>query len=254
MLAEPRRIQILELLREEGSATVKRLSELFGVTAQTIRQDLDRLTQEGFILRDHGGAFLKTIPEQVRSLTLQHSEHMDKKRAIGREAARYVHDTDSLILDCGSTVTELAKNLTDKKGLRIVTNALNIALLLGSVPGCELMMSGGVFKPPTLSLTGEKAEEFFTQLHVDALFLATGGISEDFSLTYPGLNDIPIKRAMIAAASSVYLLADSTKIGKPEFASLGSISMVDYLVTDAEIRRQDILSIEKLGVKVLIAR
>ncbi len=253
MLAEQRRIQILELLREEGSSTVKRLGDIFGVTAQTIRSDLERLADEGYIVRDHGGAYLKTIPDQVRSLSLQHSEHMQRKRLIAIKAAQFVHDNDSIILDCGSTVTELAKNITDRNGLRIVTNALNIALLLGSVPGNELMMSGGEFKAPTLSLTGEKAAEFFEQLHVDSLFLATGGISNDYTLTYPGLNDLPIKRTMIEAAGTVYLLADSTKIGKPEFASLGSIQIVDVLVTDDGISQDDIHAIEQYGTRVVVA-
>jgi DeoR/GlpR family transcriptional regulator of sugar metabolism len=253
MLAEQRRIQILELLREEGNSTVKRLSELFGVTSQTVRQDLDRLAEDGYIVRDHGGAYLKTIPEQVRSLTLQHIENMDKKRMIAREAARYVADNDALILDSGSTVTEIAKNLTEKKNLTIVTNALNIALLLGSVPGFELLVSGGVFKPPTLSLTGEKSADFFSELHVDTLFLAAGGISSNYALTFPGLNDLAIKKAMIKSAGTVYLAADSTKIGKAEFASLGSIELVDYLVTDSGIARKDIEAIEQLGVRVIIA-
>ncbi len=253
MLAEQRRLRILELLREEGSSTVKRLGEIFGVTAQTIRQDLYRLSEDGFIVRDHGGAYLKTIPDQVKSLSLQHSEHMEKKRLIGRSAARFVDDEDSIILDCGSTVTELAKHISDRKGLRVVTNALNIALLLGSVPGNELMMSGGEFKAPTLSLTGEKAAEFFGQLNVDSLFLATGGISSNFSLTYPGLNDLPIKRAMIRAAGTVYLLADSTKFGKPEFASLGSIELADVLITDAGIEKDYIEAIEQWGIRVVIA-
>lgn len=253
MLAEQRRNQILELLREEGSSTVKRLSSLFGVTAQTIRQDLEKLTEEGYILRDHGGAYLKSIPDQVRSLTLQHSEHMEKKRLIAREASRFVEDFSSLILDCGSTVTELAKNLSEKRGLRIVTNALNIALILGSVPGNTLMMSGGEFKAPTLSLTGDKAAEFFHQLNVVSLFLATGGISSSYILTYPGLNDLPIKRAMINAAKTVYLVADSTKIGKPEFASLDSISCVDVLITDEDIQERDIKAIEEKGVRVVVA-
>jgi len=253
MLAEQRRRRILELIQEEGSARVKFLSQTFEVSEPTIRQDLERLESEDFIVRSHGGAVLKTISQQVRTLSLQHSENLEKKALIGRAAARRIFDGDSIILDAGSTATEVAKNLLGKKSLRIITNALNIALIVGANPTFEVMVTGGEFKAPTLSLTGERAAAFFSQIHVDKLFLATGGISEDGELTYPGLSDIPVKRAMIQSAGEIYLVADSTKIGVHSFASLGGIEQVDYLITDPEITAEKRERFEKRGVNVITA-
>lgn len=232
LLAEQRRVNILALLQEEGSARVSSLSKTFNVSEPTIRQDLEKLEHEGHVVREHGGAFLKSIPQQVSSVSLQNRENMEQKTRIGRKAAEFVQDGDVLILDAGSTVTELAKQLVHRRRLTIVTNALNIALLLGSQPSFEILVTGGEFKAPTLSLTGERAADFFHQLHVDKLFLATGGISADLELTFPGLTDLPVKKAMIESADEVYLLADSAKIGKASFASLGGMRMVDYLITD----------------------
>jgi len=253
MLAEQRRQRILELIQEDGSARVTALSRLFKVSEPTIRQDLQKLAADDFVIKSHGGAVLKTIPQQVRSLSLQHLENMDRKLLIGRKAAEYVNDGDSIILDSGSSTTEVAKNLNGKRDLRIITNALNIALLLGANPSFEIMMTGGEFKAPTLSLTGEKAAAFFNQIHVDKLFLATGGISEDNELTYPGLSDIPVKRAMIDTAGEVYLVADSTKFGRHSFASLGSIKLVNYLITDSGISPDVRTTLQKLGVTVILA-
>lgn len=253
MLAQERRNRILELLQEEGSARVSYLSEAFHVTEPTIRQDLERLEQEGHIVREHGGAHLRSVTNQVRSLSLQHVENMDKKSAIARKAAEFIDDGDRLILDSGSTVTEIAKLLQGKRHLTIVTNALNIALIVGSEFGFDLFVTGGEFKPPTLSLTGEKAQASLRNMYVDKLFLATGGISSNFELTYPGLADLPVKRAMIEAATTVFLVADSTKIGKHSFASLGSMRDVDYLVTDRGISAEAITQISELGVKVVVA-
>ena len=98
MLAEQRRLKILELLQEEGSARVSYLSKTFDVTEPTIRQDLEKLEAEGYIVREHGGAFLKSIPQQVGSLSLQHQENMDKKIRIGKKAAEFIQDWDSSIL------------------------------------------------------------------------------------------------------------------------------------------------------------
>ena len=253
MFAEQRRLKILELIQEEGSARVRDLSRIFSVTEPTIRQDLERLDGQGFIVKEHGGAFLKSVPAQVKSFSLQHGENMDRKAAMADAAAAFVSDGDSLILDSGSTVSELAKRLVGRRGLTVVTNALNIALLLGAERGIEVLVTGGEFKPPTLSLTGEKAAGFFQNIRSSKLFLATGGISTNGDLTYPGLSDIPVKRAMIEAAAEVFLLADSTKFGRSSLAILGGLELADCLITDSGLSDENRLLCEKRGVRVVIA-
>jgi DeoR/GlpR family transcriptional regulator of sugar metabolism len=235
MFANQRREKILELIREDGAAKVIKLAKIFKVSEVTIRQDLERLEQEGFILREHGGAFLKNVEDSVKSITLLNQENLEKKQLIGKKASELIETGDTIILDSGSTTTEIAKNLIGRKGLTVITNALNIALILGAEPGIELIVTGGEFKPPTLSLTGQKAADFFEDIHVDKLFLATAGISLRSGLTYPSLSDIVVKKAMIDAADTTYLVADSTKIDKNAFASLGALSLIDYIITDASI-------------------
>jgi DeoR/GlpR family transcriptional regulator of sugar metabolism len=252
LLANERRNKILELLQEEGSARVRELGLMFKVSEPTIRQDLEKLDEQGFVTRVHGGAFLRTVSQQVSSLTLQHMEHLEQKAAIAKRAAEFVAPGDRIILDSGSTMTELAKCLAGVENLTVVTNALNIALIMGANPSCELMVTGGEFKAPTLSLTGDKAALFFQNIFVDKLFLATGGISPAFELTYPGITDIPVKNAMIQVARETYLLADSSKFGKVSFASLGSMKGVDVLITDAGIDADTRKRITALGVKVII--
>ena len=253
MLALHRRLKIIELLQEEGSARVSKLSKIFNVSEPTIRQDLEKLEKEGYILREHGGAYLRSIPQQVKALSLQHQENLDKKRLIGIKCAELINSNESIILDAGSTTTEIAKNLTNKSNLKIITNSLNIALLLGSIYSFDILMTGGEFKAPTLSLTGEKAAMFFENIHVDKLFLATGGISYEAGLTYPGFNDLAVKKAMIDSASEIYLVADSTKIGKISFASLGCLDHIQYFITDNDITKEDIENFEKRGIEVIVA-
>jgi DeoR/GlpR family transcriptional regulator of sugar metabolism len=235
LLANKRREQIIKLLTEDGSAKVADLAKIFKVSDVTIRQDLEKLESEDLIIREHGGAFLKNVEEQVRSLTLMSKDNMDKKELIGKKAAELINNGDVIILDSGSTTTEIAKNLIGRRHLTVITNALNIAIILGSEPGIEVMMTGGEFKPPTLSLTGQKAAVFFADIHVDKLFLATAGISLKAGLTYPSISDLVVKKAMIDSADTVYLVADSTKIRKSAFASLGALSLINYIITDPEI-------------------
>ena len=95
MLAQARRMKILELLQEEGTARVSDLSGLFKVSEPTIRQDLDRLQEEELVVREHGGAYLRSLPQQVGAQTLQRTENMEKKAAIGKRAAQLIEDGDS---------------------------------------------------------------------------------------------------------------------------------------------------------------
>jgi len=254
LLAEPRRMKILDWLQEEGSARVRDLSGAFAVSEATIRQDLERLEADGYIIREHGGAYLKSIPQQVQSMSLQHVQNMDKKRRIGMAAAALVEDHETLIIDSGTTTTQFAENLKSRQELNIITNALNIALILGAIPTNTVHMPAGQFKAPTLSLSGEKSADFFVGIYAEKLFLATAGVSFEAGLTYPAIGDIYVKRAMVKAASHVYLLADSTKIGRVSFSALGGVEIVDTLITDDGISDADRAEFERRGVEVVIAR
>lgn len=253
MLANQRREKILELLKEDGSAKVIKLAKIFKVSEVTIRQDLEKLEQDGFITREHGGAFLKNVENSVKSFTILNQENIEQKQIIGKKAAELIESGETIILDSGSTTTEIAKNLIGRKGITIITNALNIALILGAVPGIEVIVTGGEFKPPTLSLTGQKAAIFFEDIHVDKLFLATAGISLKSGLTYPSISDIVVKKAMIDAADITYLVADSTKIGKNAFASLGALSLIDYIITDASIDQKRAQIFREHEIEIIIA-
>lgn len=246
-------MRILEWLQEEGSARVRDLSSAFAVSEATIRQDLERLDSEGYITREHGGAYLRSIPQQVQSMSLQHGQNMDKKRAIGIAAAALVSNGDTLIIDSGTTTTQFAENIKSRQDLNIITNALNIALILGAIPTNTVHMPAGQFKAPTLSLSGEKSVEFFVGIYAQKLFLATAGVSFDVGLTYPAIGDIYVKRAMVKAASHVYLLADSSKIGRVSFSALGGVEMVHTLITDNGIADSDRMELERRGVDVIVA-
>jgi DeoR/GlpR family transcriptional regulator of sugar metabolism len=252
MLAHQRRDKILELLKEDGSAKVINLAKIFKVSEVTIRQDLEKLEQDGFIKREHGGAFLKNVEDSVRTFTLLNQENIVQKQIIGKKAAEFIESGETVILDSGSTTTEIAKNLIGRSGITVITNALNIAMMLGAEPGIEVIVTGGEFKPPTLSLTGQKAASFFEDINADKLFLATAGISLRSGLTYPSLSDIVVKKAMIDAADVTYLVADSSKIGKNAFASLGALSLIDYIITDASIDQKRAQILREHEIEIII--
>ncbi|GET31312.1 DeoR family transcriptional regulator [Prolixibacter bellariivorans] len=253
MLPQQRRGKILDLIREDGHAKVVQLSEIFKVTEVTIRQDLEKLEKDGFVEREHGGAYLKNVGLNVKNIALHNQERIAEKAAIARKALELINDGDTIILDSGSTTTEIAKLITGFKSLTVITDSLNIALILGGIPEINLVVTGGEFKAPTLSLTGQKAADSFDGLHVDKLFLATAGITLKAGLTYPSISDLVVKRAMIESANEVYLVADSSKIGKSAFASLGALSLIDFLITDSKIRGADSKMLQDNEVEIIVA-
>jgi DeoR/GlpR family transcriptional regulator of sugar metabolism len=253
MLPNQRREKIFEMIKEDGSAKVVELARIFKVTEVTIRQDLEKIEAEGLIVKEHGGAFLKNVEDQVRTISLVHQENMDKKERIAEKCLEYIESGDTIILDSGSTTTEIAKKLRGLKNLTVITNALNIALLLGTESGIDVIMTGGEFKPPTLSLTGQKAADFFKGLNVQKLFLATAGISLKSGLTYPSISDLVVKKAMIDAAETTYLVADSTKMGKSALASLGALSLIDYIITDEGIEDKHMQVFKNNEIELIIA-
>lgn len=247
-----RRQAILNLIREDGHAKVQKLSQIFKVSDVTIRQDLEILEEMGFVQREHGGAFLKDVGNFASTGSLANeSVKTTEKQELAHKAASLIQEGESIILDSGSTTTELAKLMTGIKNLNVITNSLNIAFILGSNPSINIIVSGGEFKAPTLSLTGDMAAATFKGLHVDKCFLATAGISADMQLTYPSLSDLVVKSAMIRAANKVYLLADSSKIGVSSFASLGRISLIDTLITDSKITKEQRQALLELHIDVL---
>ena len=252
MFQDQRREKILQLLQENGSCRVQELKELFKVSEPTIRGDLESLEKSGQITRQHGGAYLNTLSSTSLPLTLPLRGNEEEKARIGKKAAEFVNNGDNIILDSGSSVTEMVKYLGDRTNLNIVTNALNIALHLGMEPSNRVLVVGGEFKPPTLSLTGEKGLDLFENLYVEKLFLATGGFSIDAGLTYPSFSDIALKRAMIASAKTVYLLADSSKLEKVLFASLGCVDKIKYLLTDSGIDPEYAKRLKSMGINVII--
>ena len=127
MALNQRRVKILDLIREDGHAKVQELSRIFNVTDVTIRQDLEALEKLGYIQREHGGAFLKDVGSFAKTGKVFNQTHIEEKREIAQKAASFISEGECIILDSGSTTTEIAKLLTQYKELTVITNALNIA-------------------------------------------------------------------------------------------------------------------------------
>jgi DeoR family transcriptional regulator, fructose operon transcriptional repressor len=247
-----RQKRIASLIRERGVVRASELTDMFGVTDETIRRDLAHLAEVGIVRRLHGGAVAEHTREES-NFERRRREHQAEKIAIAHAAAAYVTDGSTIIIDSGTTTVQLARELADKRDLVVVTNAVTNAVELMDNPNITVVLSGGVVRPATFGAVGEMAVANLNELRVDQVYLAISGISIEGGLTYPSFEEAAVKRAMISAASEVILLVDSSKFGRDSMVRVAPLEAVTRIITDPGIDRQMIAHLREIGVELIIA-
>jgi DeoR/GlpR family transcriptional regulator of sugar metabolism len=234
--------------------TATALTEMLGVTAATIRRDLQALEQEGVLIRSHGGAVSRASSTdfQLSYEALQRTNHAEKE-AIACEAERLVLDGETLFLEGGSTVYELARCLQRRSRLTIVTNSPPIVALLHSCPGITLMCTGGDLLRDTFFLAGVWAERVLNEIRVDKAFLGVTAIDPSYGVSAARQAEAQIKKILVKAARTRIGLADHSKFGKQSFAYVGPLTDFSILVTDSKTDPNYIQELRQAGVDVRIA-
>ncbi|MEV7191053.1 DeoR/GlpR family DNA-binding transcription regulator [Streptomyces sp. NPDC093510] len=253
MYAPERQQEILRLARDGGRVDVLSLAEEFQVTAETIRRDLKALDRAGLVRRVHGGAIPAGRLDFEPDLTEREGTAADEKDRIARAALAELPAEGSVILDAGSTVARLAAGLPLESTLTVVTHGLPTAARLADHPGIQLHLIGGRVRQRTRAAVDAWALRAYGEIRADVLFLAANGFSAEGGLTTPDLAEAAVKRAAVAAARRVVLLADSAKHGQEHFARFGDLADVDLLITDTGLTDDDTAAIERGGTEVVRA-
>ncbi len=226
-----RQREILELVQNKGFVSSDELARTFHVTPQTVRRDINQLCREGLLRRYHGGAGLPSTVENV-AYTTRKVICQDAKVRIARSLAAKIPDKASLFLNIGTTTEEVARALINHKGLRVITNNLNVAAILSQNTSFEIFVSGGVMRHRDMGITGEATIEFIEKFKVDFGIIGISGIDEDGSLMDFDYSEVRVAQAIIANSHNVFLAADSTKFGRKAMVRLSHLSQVDALFTD----------------------
>ncbi|MGH4029742.1 DeoR/GlpR family DNA-binding transcription regulator [Actinomycetota bacterium Odt1-20B] len=253
MYAPERQQEILRLARDGGRVDVLSLAEEFQVTAETIRRDLKALDRAGLVRRVHGGAIPAGRLDFEPDLAERESTAADEKDRIARAALAELPAEGSVILDAGSTVARLAAAIPLESELTVVTHGLPTAARLADHPGIQLHLIGGRVRHRTRAAVDAWALRAYGEIRADVVFLAANGFSPAAGLTTPDLAEAAVKRAAVAAARRVVLLADSAKHGQEHFARFGDLADVDLLITDSGLSDDDAAAIERAGTEVVRA-
>lgn len=253
---EERQQAIAAQVISRGRASVTELAQTFDVTTETVRRDLAVLDRAGVLRRVHGGAVpiraLHLVEPSVDQRQATRSAH---KKAVARAAADFFPQAGAaMLLDAGTTTAQLAALLPSDRELLVVTNSIPIAARLAGLASVSLQVLGGRVRGLTQACVGDLAVSTLEALRVDIAFVGANGITLRHGLSTPDPDEAAVKRAMVACANFVVVVADSSKIGREEFVSFAPIESLDVLVTDAEISAEDRAALVAEGLEVVVAQ
>lgn len=258
MYAEERRRQIASLTAVEGRVNVTELASRFGVTAETIRRDLNVLNEEGTVHRVHGGA-VASQNFQTAELTVdaRAKSASTAKSAIARAALDYLPDAQGgVFLDAGTTLAALA-DLIGKQRMgsewSIVTNCLPIAMSMASAGLDEVQLLGGSVRAITQAVVGDTALRTLALMRADVAFIGTNALTLDHGLSTADSQEAAVKRAMIINARKVVVLCDATKMGCDYMVSFASVDDIDVVITDSAAPPTFVDALRDRGIEVVIA-
>jgi DeoR/GlpR family transcriptional regulator of sugar metabolism len=248
MFPEGRRELILRTLRKDGPAAVSSLAERLGVSQATIRRDLVQLDKEGRLSRVHGGAVAAAdTDDPFAEVALQNTA---EKEAVAAHAAELVKDGEAVLLDIGTTAHRLARMLHGRS-LTVITSNLMVYEELKDDSDIQIVLLGGIVRRSYHSLVGFLTEDNLRQVHADRLFLGASGIRAGGQVMDTTAVEVPLKRAMIAAADQVVLLADATKFPGTGIAKVCGPEDVDVVVTNAPADPTTLTALRDADVEVM---
>jgi DeoR family transcriptional regulator of aga operon len=248
---EERRRRIRGLLEERPRVSVAELAAQFAVSPVTIRSDLAALDGIGALVRVHGGALPRRDSDEL-PIDIKQSMHRAEKVRIAAAAVELIRDQQTIVLDSGTTTAEIARQIRGLKldTLNVITNALNIAVMLASVAFVNLIIPGGVLRRRSWSLSGPQAERAIRELRADTLFLGVDSLDPEVGLMTPHLLEAQLNAQMITIARKVVAVTDSSKLLRRNLSVISSVEQVDLLITDRKADARCVAAIRARGVEV----
>jgi DeoR family glycerol-3-phosphate regulon repressor len=254
MNPNPRQAELLQEVRRQNSVSVEALAERFGVTLQTVRRDVKLMAEAGLLARFHGGVRVPSSTTENIAYRQRQQINQGAKQAIARAVAQAVPAGCSLILNIGTTTEAIARELLHHKGLRVITNNLNVAATLSDNPDCEVIVAGGVVRGRDRGIVGEATVDFIRQFRVDIALIGISGIEADGTLRDFDFREVKVTRAILESAREVWLAADHSKFNRPAMVEVGRVSQLDMLYTDQMPPPPYAALLAEAGVSCAVAR
>jgi DeoR/GlpR family transcriptional regulator of sugar metabolism len=243
-----RRQSLLDILRKQPGLRVPELAQALNVSEGTVRNDFNALEDKGRLKRVHGGAVLNDQDQfQNNAFVRRYKQNEAAKRAIAREAALLVMNGDSILLDSSSTDYYFACALSERQGLRVVTNGFEVARELAQNHSNNVILIGGVVNNDSSSVTGLLSERIIEDLHIQKAFLSCSGFSVE-----RGMTEVYIRRKVIESTQELFALVDSSKFGKEDLTLFARPEKIIRLFTDNQLSLDWAERLKQAGIKFTI--
>src|SRR5580658_1857785 len=252
MFAVDRRHRILERVAEQQTIRIGELARELNVSEMTIRRDISRLEQDGFLRHTYGGAtahITKSIELAFNARALQHAA---EKRLIGMRAAEELAYPAVLFVGAGTTAEQFSLFLSASPELQVITGSLPVASLLGSRP-VRVVALGGAVREEELACVGPIATASVARYRTDVVVIGAAGVSARFGVTELDDDIAEVNRAAIEHGSKLVVLADASKIGADASAIVAPAKAISTLVTSSGADKAELDRFRAMGVSVMIA-
>jgi DeoR family fructose operon transcriptional repressor len=252
-LIEERLLDISRHIKEKQRATVKELSDEYGVTVVTIRSDLEKLEKRGQVKRVYGGAMSNVYLSHEGNFNTRRTENSEFKSRIAKAAAGMIKDGTNIIIDAGTTTLEIAKLIGHKRNLHVVTNALPIANELAENPNIEITVIGGNLSSVNLCMVGPSSIYALENIRVNQVFIGAWGIDLEAGFTCSDPFEAEMRRKAIACSQQTIVVADHSKFGRVSLFSFAEIDEIDTLISDDDVGLKTKQIFREKGVNAVFA-
>lgn len=250
MLAITRKTKIKEMISTKKSVTVSELANMFHVTEETIRRDLQQLENEGLLKRIYGGAYIDEVVQGDVDIKLREKIMVKDKEIIANECAKLVKNGESIFLDASTTSLYIATKIKNKK-LTVITNSLKIANLLSGLENIKLLLIGGILDSNSMSLLGKNAQNDMKQYFVDKAFISCRSINLISGITDSNEQQAEVRKLAIQHSNLTYLVVDHTKFDKTSFAYIADLKEIDAIVVNKSLTEAWVNALKENNIELI---
>nr|WP_321442826.1 DeoR/GlpR family DNA-binding transcription regulator [uncultured Cohaesibacter sp.] len=251
IVGNPRHDSLLKEVNDKGYVSVEELTELLDVSAQTIRRDIKKLSDQKLLIRHHGGAARNSSVVNLDYAVRQVSE-TEEKEAIAKALVAQIPDNSSVFLAIGTTTEIIARHLLQHSGLQVITNSMRVANVLYQKQDFNVMVPGGKLRSTNGGIIGSTALDFINHFRVDYLVASCGSIDADGTLLDYEFNEVIMVQNMMKTARNIFIAADSTKFNTTATVELGHIRSISALFTDANPPSDIKMQLDQHGAKLFV--
>ena len=252
MLAVERRSSIEQIIAKNKSVLVLELAKQFDVTTETIRSDLEKLEKQGVLVRTYGGATLVENKDPDMEIQERETVNFEGKQSIGKRAAQMINDGETIFLDASTSSLHVARNIKDKSGITVITNAEKVVMELANCDNIRVISTGGMLQKKHMSYIGRIVEDTIRSTYfANKVFFSCRGVTLKRGLMETTEQEAQIKKAMIDCSESAIFLCDRKKLGRLGVPVIANLSGIDCMITDIKLDEEWNKALEQNDVRLI---